>query len=325
MTFWICLILSLGSFSWASPPDHDQVVILSQNIREITLKKKTWHFGYALATGEDHVSVLFRPESFIFLPKSEQEKILLRHPKLLPLMKFVEPEKIPPLEKSNEDKIKSLRTAYLAPDSQRSLIKFHYSSGKMMEDRVIDEFLGIKYQETEDKISRDSLPAWTIVDWPKDLSQSWFEEIRIAFKLRPPGAGDVVYDLGSGYGRYILYGAVNFPKATFKGVELVKERVQLVKSISDRLGLRNTRLIAEDVLNINLDDGSYFFLFNPFPNHIMDQVLKRLESLGRKKKITVITLHEPGTKLLKAEWLRLVADSQKWRKIRVFESLPVPK
>ena len=34
----------------------------------------------------------------------------------------------------------------------------------------------------------------------------------------------VFYDLGSGYGNIILFGAVKFPYAKFKGIEILKER-----------------------------------------------------------------------------------------------------
>jgi len=53
-----------------------------------------------------------------------------------------------------------------------------------------------------------------------------------------PQDNQTVYDLGSGLGRVIIYGALNCP-AIFKGIEIVPERVKMSQLISKKLELKN--------------------------------------------------------------------------------------
>lgn len=106
-----------------------------------------------------------------------------------------------------------------------------------------------------------------------------------------PTPNDVVYDVGSGYGRFCLYGALT-TEATFKGVEAVSARFETAMSIKDKLHIPNVDFVNRNVVDADLSDGTIFYLFNPFyPYGARTQVTFEaiLRDLAKEKQITVVT------------------------------------
>jgi SAM-dependent methyltransferase len=137
-----------------------------------------------------------------------------------------------------------------------------------------------------------------------------------------PKPWQIVYDLGSGYGRVVLYGAMNSP-AFFKGVEIVPERVRSADLIRQRLGIQNAEFYAGNVLDFDLSDGDTFFLFNPFSTDTLARVGKKLCKIAACKKIKIATWGGPSNSYFKNEnWVELVEESsKKVAKIDYFISL----
>lgn len=182
----------------------------------------------------------------------------------------------------------------------------------------IDDLLGLDYQQAESIALQKKYSGDLAVGWKKEDTQTPYRIIQYFYNHYPPQQRDVVYDLGSGYGRVVFYGASIFPKTLFKGVEVVHERVEECRKILKRHDFRNVTFIESDVLNVDFSDGTYFYFFNPFPE-IMDQVLEKLKRISERKKITVVAIARTSRDLRKVAWLKEIHRFDPYR-LSVFES-----
>lgn len=285
------------------------------------LKGNTWNFGMTLIREEagTQKSPVMDIWEYASLPDSKKAELRQNWKKLSALEKLTEPD----IFLENNQKIQALEKDLLKefspPGKAKKLITGHFGRSSELDPDLIDGALGIDYAQTEKSISK-IFPSWALVDVRKIYSQSWYGPIRDAFKLAPLGKDDVFYDLGSGYGRVIFYGATVYPKTSFKGVEIVGERVDVCEKIRKHHDFKNVTFFSRDVLKHDFSDGTHFYFFNPFPG-IMPEVLSRLEALAKKKKITIIAWHQPGDVLLTADWVKLVRGSSNFQNLRVFESV----
>jgi predicted RNA methylase len=114
-----------------------------------------------------------------------------------------------------------------------------------------------------------------------------------AFCLAP---GDVVFDLGSGYGTLCLVGAMMSP-ARFVGVELVRERHLAAERIRRRFDLENVSLINANAVDVDLSHGNKFYMFSPFFGPALARVGEKLRQAAQDHPITVGTLLTAATHL----------------------------
>jgi SAM-dependent methyltransferase len=122
------------------------------------------------------------------------------------------------------------------------------------------------------------------------------EEIQIIENL-------VIYDLGCGYGRFVITGAAKYPNTIFKGIELVEERIIKAKYFSDKMMLTNALFIEGNVLNIDISDGDIFYMFNPFSDSALQSILEKLHKLSEIKDFKIISVGYLNEKNLKLDWL----------------------
>lgn len=178
-----------------------------------------------------------------------------------------------------------------------------------LSDSTIDRVLGIPpYTLREDLSLQDLEKRYGHEQYVYQGTP--YNYIRLLLSLVGINQHDVVYDLGSGYGRFVLYGAT-VTDATFRGVEIVPERIAYSEAIRRRLGLTNVRLLLGNVLNHSWNDGTVFFLFNPFTDATMRRVMERLKSIASERTITILTWGGGGTnQLLRANWLRSIQFEQ---------------
>lgn len=116
-----------------------------------------------------------------------------------------------------------------------------------------------------------------------------YEDIRRFLKIAGPKPGDVIYDLGAGYGRVILMGAITHTDVTFKGIELVADRVRDANEVREKFELENAEFIHGNVRDVDFSEGNIFYMFNPFTNETLNIVMSKLSAIARNKRILIAT------------------------------------
>jgi 2-polyprenyl-3-methyl-5-hydroxy-6-metoxy-1,4-benzoquinol methylase len=101
-----------------------------------------------------------------------------------------------------------------------------------------------------------------------------------------PTRVDTVYDLGSGSGKLALTVAAS-TDATVRGIELGATYVTASQRCAERLNLRNVNFICADVNDVDLSQGSIFYLYYPFHGAVAQAVAAELGRLARTRPIAV--------------------------------------
>lgn len=128
--------------------------------------------------------------------------------------------------------------------------------------------------------------------------------IRDFLNFLKPKEGDTVYDLGAGYGRIVIYSAL-VSKAKFKGIEIVKERVDKANETIKKLKISNAEMLFGNAASFDLSDGNIFFLFNPFYPETLKRVSDQIRDIAKNKEITIVTWGGSSNDFFDEEkWLR---------------------
>lgn len=189
--------------------------------------------------------------------------------------------------------------------------------------RMIDWLLGI--QEINESLE---LPRRQYGNEQFEYQGTPYEFIADFLHALDLGAEDVLYDLGSGYGRIPLYAALTTGCGKCKGIEIVPERVAVSQNAARSLLLLNTEFIQGNVLDCDFSDGTIFFLFNPFTWQTLEKVGEKFKKIASRKSIQIITWGGPSVAYLERQsWLkpRLVYVKELTRPMSwglyIFESL----
>jgi len=139
---------------------------------------------------------------------------------------------------------------------------------------------------------------WT----PYDVTRAIVKELEL-------DDDDILYDLGSGYGRVVLYAGITTPAAC-KGVEMVEERVDLARQAQTALGLDNVEFKEGDVLQTDFSDGDVFYTYSPFSHETYEGVLAQLKDIANAREQVgkePITIVARGSGIYRFQnWLRHV-------------------
>jgi hypothetical protein len=165
---------------------------------------------------------------------------------------------------------------------------------KVPELRVVPEFvsaiLGIRDERIggdSERHSREQLStAYGLGGFmyqPSEIVDLWplFEHLSFA-------TGSVFYDLGSGYGHALFYGAALRPDLSFRGIELMSARVEECQSVASRLGIGNVAFTTGDLSHGGFGDADIIFLFNPFPPDTQGEVRRHIADLAEAKPLVVL-------------------------------------
>ena len=131
----------------------------------------------------------------------------------------------------------------------------------------------------------------------------------------------VFYDLGSGYGNIILYGAVKYPEAKFIGIEILEERNQVCIDLIEKEQIPNASAITGDILKTDIADGTVFYVYNPLFNFQYAELLEKLYQISLAKTIIIIA-ESRCTFFDEANWLEQyhIKDIDVIRKIKYYRS-----
>lgn len=101
-----------------------------------------------------------------------------------------------------------------------------------------------------------------------------------------PGVSDVVFDLGSGSGKLALTVSASTTSRVV-GVECCAPYVDASRVSAGALSLTNLRFDHADVRDVDLSEGSIFYLYFPFHGELARTVAERLGALAKQKHIRI--------------------------------------
>ncbi|MFA7253260.1 MAG: class I SAM-dependent methyltransferase [Patescibacteria group bacterium] len=202
----------------------------------------------------------------------------------------------------------------------KKLIKQIHCTKLSVDDDLIDSIIGLNYHEQEIDQSKliQQLGKEQYIHEPTPYAY-----LRQFINFLNPDQDHTIYDLGSGYGRVLIYcGIVN--DARFKGIEIVHNRIAEANLAIKRLKLKNVEFFEGNVLNYNLDDGDIFFLFNPFSYNTLWQVGLKLKRIATKKPIKIATWGGTSNDFFdQADWLNEITPKNQpdeFFRMQFFES-----
>jgi len=265
----------------------------------------------------------FFPDTrFLFNTSSEaKEQLLQQYPELAEAYRRFHIDRYPNLQRRLQETEQTLdaRTREHPEEIRALLLQLHASEDKI-DSEVIDDLLGIAPQNIERSIDICGLKEkYGYEQYPYQGTP--YEFIRTFVKDLNLSPNDVLYDLGCGYGRIPLYGAMT-TEAQYRGIEIVPERVVEAIAIKDKFALGNVEFRQGNVLEQNYADGSVFFLFNPFTKETLEQVGEKLEKLTKTKRIRVVSLGPSTSYFQSQKWLQPVetgSNKHPWD-LTIFES-----
>jgi SAM-dependent methyltransferase len=118
---------------------------------------------------------------------------------------------------------------------------------------------------------------------------------------------DVFIDLGCGLGKVTALARL-ISGARVRGIELQSQLISRAPKLD------GVEYFHGDVRDAPLDDGTIFYLYNPFSGAVLAQVLSRLRAVAQRHAITLCTL---GLSL-KEDWLQERAFEHFW--LQIFDS-----
>ncbi|MCU1348831.1 MAG: hypothetical protein JWO56_1861 [Acidobacteria bacterium] len=182
----------------------------------------------------------------------------------------------------------------------RAHVRALHRSSRPIDDRELDALLGIlEHEERLDGVELILEHGTELID---QYDGTPYETIRELFRRLAPKHGDVFYDLGCGYGRVVLWGAI-VSDAECRGIDLVRERLAPAGRAIRRLGLTHARVSQGNVLSTRFDDGNLFFLFDPFFRPTLQRVGLRLARIARDHPIRIASHWQSNTWLAARRWL----------------------
>lgn len=120
--------------------------------------------------------------------------------------------------------------------------------------------------------------------WPPDSPWSpWWrtdkKTARVACKLANISKKDIVYELGSGDGEFILVAANEFNAKKAVGIEIDYSRYWIAKFKAQISKSKNTKFVRSDFKKITINDATvvYFYLVPAVIKRIMTKLKKELK------------------------------------------------
>jgi SAM-dependent methyltransferase len=156
---------------------------------------------------------------------------------------------------------------------------------KMVEERVRVDYDQTGYDELDEFVNEllfvGEMPAPT-VGLEREMVEYYKTPARIVFdwvERMEFGDDDLFYDLGSGLGQVtMLMNLLTGVRA--RGLEIEPAYCAYARGCADRLGLREADFSPGDVRDMDLSDGTIFFLYTPFTGEILQTVLSKLQSIS---------------------------------------------
>lgn len=151
-------------------------------------------------------------------------------------------------------------------------------------DAWVDALLGLPDAAPDEALPRGGVPyipcaVAEILDLVREVP------------LRPD---DVLVDLGAGLGRVLMLAHL-LSGARGRGVEIQQHLVDAARACAVARGLSGVTFEQGDAKDATLE-GTVFFLYSPFNGETLQAVLRKLEALAKKQRVTIVSvdLELPG-------------------------------
>lgn len=151
-----------------------------------------------------------------------------------------------------------------------------------------DAWLGLRIAETERALA---VPADGQERWEHKGAEVFLTpycEIREILEELSPREGEVVVDLGAGYGRMGFVLARHFPAADFLGYELVPERVSEGSRVLAARKCYRARLMVADLCRITPEAAKFYFLYDYGTRAAIEKTLVDLREIAARQEIVVV-------------------------------------
>ncbi|MBI2622460.1 methyltransferase domain-containing protein, partial [Candidatus Microgenomates bacterium] len=168
------------------------------------------------------------------------------------------------------------------PLALRDIIRSLHGWKRDLDDEEIDRLFGLPpLPEIDDS------DGWSLERLEEQLGckrliyvGTSYKTIRDFIREVKPQSNDVVYDLGCGYGRVVLYGALA-SDAQWRGVDIVPHRIAEAQRVKEKFKIDNAQFRLGNVADQDFSDGTIFYLFDPFEQSILETVARRLEKIAK--------------------------------------------
>lgn len=164
---------------------------------------------------------------------------------------------------------------------------FHRGEAEATSDEL-DVALGLSPRRGSDApfedpelVARHPGQSFADLPTPYDVTRGLFETLDL-------GPDDVVFDLGCGTGRVVLYGAAVCPAAFF-GIEIVEERVAEGRAAIEASGQARVTIVQGSALELDLAPATVVYLARPFGDENEAKMMARLATEARKRRLRVVT------------------------------------
>ncbi len=184
----------------------------------------------------------------------------------------------------------SLLSALREPSDPRAILRmFHYRHEIRATINHMNLVLGLDPEPVggdQSKHDATQLKEFDAGGWMYQATD--LHSIRDLFLLLRLKSNSSFYDLGSGYGHPIFYGANLRDDVRFTGIELMPARVAASNQVVEKLQMKNAAFHVGDVLKADISGADVVFLFNPFSPSVRREVAQKLSALARSKPIVVL-------------------------------------
>jgi hypothetical protein len=185
------------------------------------------------------------------------------------------------LESAGDDVARQLRTGALAPARFRERWEgFGFTEAVGRASTAADDWLDGLLRISRITTGQNRPPFGQV----NLASRAW--RISDFLSTTSPGQHDTVYDLGCGNGKFAITVAAS-SSARVKGVEYGQTYVESARLNGERFALPNLEFIHADVRDVDLSDGTAFYLYFPFWGEVAHAVARMLGDLARHRDITV--------------------------------------
>jgi len=183
----------------------------------------------------------------------------------------------------------------------KKLLTFHKNNDSFS-DNCYDQLF-----ELESDIVKESICILDLVDnygpehrtYQADTS---YDLIRRLYKILTPFEPKSILDLGNGNGRVLFCGAHLFKKTEFHGIEMVSERVQYCRQLSQKMGLK-INFLNGDATKIDLPKVESIILMNSLFPSLMPKLLKHLKYHAKANPFMLIAASTCNIIISDQDWL----------------------